>query len=158
MAEKSVALPLSGEEIVEALLYKIRKHLLRDCYLNPNTAYQWFEAEVYVKMRLHDTGRLVEVERNVNVQLGEEPEVSRGTNVVEDETVLNIEQAPPNEVRLATDQAAPVLTLVDGKPEIKRVSYRKPGTILSKEQIAAEKIKENEAKIKQIEQMLQERP
>lgn len=124
MAEKTLALPLSGTEVVEAISEQIKRVLSRDCYLAATSAYDWFEAEVEVKVRMHDLGRMPGVETKVVVTGGVAgPEGEFGEVVVG----FRIGKAAPNEVRLENGLAVPVLgTTKEGRPEIRRVRYKIP--------------------------------
>ena len=122
-AEKVLPLPLSGSEIVEAVLDKLRAALVKDCYLSPNTAYDWFEARVKVHVKANDIGRRPEVKAEVTVGLGEQGSAGRGQD---HEVELVIEPAAPNEIRQETGQPLPVLaTTADGHREIKKVQYKR---------------------------------
>jgi hypothetical protein len=120
MPEKVLPLPLSGEEVRKAVLDRIDQSLQKDCYLSPNAAYDWFSAEIKLKLMLHDVGRTAEVEQTVAVFAGEEPE--EGAEGVEGE--ITMEAKPPNEVRVETGQEVPVLAKSpEGKPVIKGIRY-----------------------------------
>lgn len=106
MSEHTVAMPLSGEEVVEAMTYELKRRLYRDCHLNPALAYASFEATISGSLRLKDNGR-------------------------EEAIVFDIVLAdrPPNVVRQASDQ--PIPTLVEdsaGKKELKSMRYAKAQT------------------------------
>lgn len=124
--ERSVSLPLSMREAVEAIIFRIREAFLRDCNWNPDLACQWFEAEISIKARHSDVGREVKSEFVVQETKGEPP--ADGSEIVESHAEVNIGMAPPNQVRQETGQGVPVLTTANGRPEIKRVTYKKPGT------------------------------
>ena len=125
-AEKVLPLPLSGSEIVEAVLDKLRQALVKDCYLSPNTAYDWFEARVTVHVKANDIGRRPEVKAEVTVGAGAEGSAGRGQD---HEVELVIEPAAPNEIRQETGQPLPVLaTTADGHREIKKVQYKRQST------------------------------
>ena len=49
MPEKTLALDLSGEEIRTAILDTLSRRLAKDGYLNPNMAYQFFNAKITVR-------------------------------------------------------------------------------------------------------------
>lgn len=114
MPEKTLALPLSGEEVRAAILKKIGEALVRDCRLSPNMAYDSFKYRVSVSLELHDTGRVEKVESTV------------GDSTKETDVVLEGEPEPPNKVRVDTGQSVPVLTQnSEGKSDIKRIIYKK---------------------------------
>jgi len=122
MAEKTLALPLSGAEVVEAICERVRVALKKDCFLSETSAYDWFEASVSVGIRLHDLGRIPKVEVGVVVEKG------AWTGDVEERIAgVEIGRAAPNQVRLENGLPVPVLaTGADGRKEIRRVKYRLP--------------------------------
>lgn len=132
MAERSLNLPLSGEEIVIAVTEKLAEAMRRDCFLSQNTAYESFRAEVTVKILMTDLGRTPEAEFHVTQEVGH-PTLSGNLSTAE--TAFTMEPAPPNEVRMETGQPLPVLTTgqATGRPEIKPVRYQKPGTFQKKD-------------------------
>jgi hypothetical protein len=120
MAEKTLNVQLNGAEIVEAVVDAIRQKMTTDCFLNPNSAYDWFSAEVRVKLDMHDTGAHVKGDYSATTIAGAEP----NGEVATADATFEIEPAPPNEVRVASGQAVPTLTRDgDGKPVIKGVRY-----------------------------------
>jgi|WetSurMetagenome_2_1015567.scaffolds.fasta_scaffold110438_3 hypothetical protein len=133
MAERSVALALSGEEIIEAVVARIRKEMRTDCFLNKDLAYSYFEAEVHYKIRLQDCGRAPEAKGVARAKGGEVPTTTENEeDLFLKEGDIEMQMAPPNEVRQESDQPLPVLgTGENGKPEIRRVTYAKPGTFQS---------------------------
>ena len=155
MAEKSLALPLSGAEIIEAICSKIAASLQRDCYLNANFAYQAFSGKINISLKLQDTGREVELEQTVEVQADPEKNpMLEGADTSESEAEIDLQPQPPNQVRKETDQPLPVLTQNEnGKQEVRHVSYKRPGTF-----VKSDKIKENEERIRKLESELAEKP
>lgn len=126
MGEKTLNLPLSGEEVLEALTQQIRSHLRRDCFLGPTTAYQFFEAKITLAVKLHDVGRIAEVNTEVVSKIGQPPE-NPDEFLEQFDSEFEIPKAPPNEVREETEQPIPTLATEKGKPEIKKVKYAKKG-------------------------------
>lgn len=121
--DRTLALPLSGEEVIEAIVSKVRDRLRLDCYLNSTCAYEAFSAEIAVKLKLNDSGRESLVDQLIKSSAGNLLETSTDET---DDSFL-IDEAAPNEVRVDTNQPVPMLTTdAQGKPEIKRVSYRRP--------------------------------
>ena len=124
MPERVLANPLSGEEVVKAVLDKIGNSLRRDCYLSPNCAYDYYTAEVKISLRAHDVGRTAEVNVAETVTGRVEPFNPEDVHLDAADAEFNIEAAPPNEVRVSTGQDVPVLTKdTEGKPAIKPVLY-----------------------------------
>jgi hypothetical protein len=122
MAERVLANPLSGSEVMEAVLDKIRTKLQSDCYLSPNVAYDYFTCNVKLSLRAHDVGRTAEVEVDETITAGESNPEHAALEAADAE--FQIEAAPPNEVRVETGQPVPVLTRdSDGKPEVKHIKY-----------------------------------
>lgn len=121
MAEKQVPLPLSGEEVQHAILYKLGESFEKTCHLTAQCAYTAFRAKITVQILLDDYGR--EQADNHTVELSE-GELSPESQMVTAE--INIEKQPPNQVRVETGQAVPVKVNKDGKQEIRRVRYQRP--------------------------------
>ena len=119
MAEKTLNSPLSGAEIVEALQDRILDKLKRDCYLNPNHAYDWFSAHITLQIKLHDTGQELETTHQVIYATGTPQPESE-----EQELELEIEKRAPNEVRIESGQPVPVLTQdKQGRSIIEGIKY-----------------------------------
>lgn len=125
MSETTVVEPLSGEEIMTTVQEAVKRALIRDCHMNPVFAYQGASIDVYIKARLNDCGRVVEIEENVHVDAPQPAD--------EDALLLEAEEhlydsTPPNQVR--QEAGLPIPTLVEdseGRKEVKRVKYaRKP--------------------------------
>lgn len=121
MAEKVLNNPLTGEEIILALSDRIATSLRRDCFLNPHTAYDYYEATITIAIKMNDAGlREVEVTQVIEDTFGDEPE--EGVESIEGELV--IVPKPPNEERVATGQPVPVLTKdADGRVVTKHLKY-----------------------------------
>jgi hypothetical protein len=128
VSEITIAQPLSGEEIIDSVLDKIRQKLRQDCYLSPMLAYESYEADITVKIKSVDCGRIAEVETHVQ-ESSEHPVNERSENFALDEMDLHLESRPPNQVR--QEAGLPIPTLVegaDGKRTIKDVKYQKKTT------------------------------
>lgn len=121
--EKPAPLPLNGDEVKEAILYKINESLGRTCHLSHDNAYASFMADISIRLKLNDFGReqrdnhIVQAMEPANIP-AEELEQMRSM-----ETNLTIVPAPPNVVRTETNQPVPVPTLENGKRVIKPVRY-----------------------------------
>lgn len=121
MTEQTLNNPLSGAEVVEALVDQLRTKLQRDCYLNPNSAYDYFSATIAVSIQMHDAGALVPVSVTLTVASGVEPPDDSIETV---EGVVEIPMAPPNEVRVKTGQGVPTMTKdANGNTVVKPVRY-----------------------------------
>jgi hypothetical protein len=122
MTEQTIAQALSGEEIVNAILDKVKTALIRNCDLNPALAYDTFDATIQLQIRMKDSGRVVNVDGKVAVA-SEEPV---DDNAFLHEAEIHIGEAPPNQVRRDTNQPIPTLvTDGDGKHSVKPVRYAK---------------------------------
>lgn len=122
MVEKSLNLPLSGEEIRKAILEKLGDKLARDCYLSPNNAYDSFECKITISLKCHDLGRIAPVEAVVTVSQGEELPDDQYLTRAEQE--MEIKSDSPNQTRVETGQDVPVLSKTkEGKETIKPVRY-----------------------------------
>jgi hypothetical protein len=124
MAERVLAEPLSGEEVILAIADRISTVLRRDCFLSKNLAYDSFDCDVKISLRLHDVGRSPEVSLDQNISAEVEGANIEDQFLDQAETEFKIEKAPPNEVRVETGQEVPVLTKdSEGNPTIKKVKY-----------------------------------
>lgn len=136
--ERPAPLPLTGEEVQEAILYKVAQSLSRTCHLKVDNAYTSFKAEITIRLTLSDFGRevkdnhIVKEEGSIFVPPEMEEQLRKdGMPIGEPRTVeatLTMEPMPPNQVRIETDQAVPVPTVEGGKKVIKHLRYaaRKP--------------------------------
>jgi len=121
MAERVLNSQLTGSEVVVAILDHVKTQLEKSCHLNPNSAYDFYGAEVQVKLELHDTGTVITENFTAAKKQGERPAEDE---IESHEVEFDIEPAPPNEVRVQTSQPVPVETKdVDGRSVIKGVRY-----------------------------------
>jgi|SRR5208337_624396 len=104
MTEKTIPLPLSGEEIKVAICDKVRQVLDGDCFLNESTAYDWFDGKVTIELCCNDMGREERVKRTVTATSGDKP-MDHPLNV--NKVELDLKKAPPNAVRIETGQGVP---------------------------------------------------
>jgi hypothetical protein len=111
MAERMLALPLSGAEVRKAILDKVSRSLSSDCYLNDDTAYDYMEAQVTIKWKAHDIGRVVEGKVNVAASAAT-AEMANPDDALLDqaEADFGIQSNSPNETRIETGQEVPVST------------------------------------------------
>src|SRR3990167_9152695 len=122
MPETTLALPLSGEEVIESIVARIRMMLRQDCFLSPMTAYEAFSGSVHVQLRMRDIGRMPEVDVTVPVGGGRVEDINEDSALIE--TDAFIEELPPNEVRVESGQSVPALVETeDGRREIKGIRY-----------------------------------
>ena len=124
--EKPAPLPLTGEEVQEAILYKVATSLERTCHLKVDNAYTSFKAEISIRLTLSDFGRQVNDNHIVSDQHDTGLESESEPRTVE--ANVTMQPMPPNQVRIETDQAVPVPTVENGKKVIKHLRYaaRKP--------------------------------
>jgi hypothetical protein len=108
MAEKTLNSPLSGEEIQKAIRDQIEQKMRKDCYLNPNHAYDWYTAEIEIHYGLHDVGTTLEGEAKITYSYGEKP--LPPAEVKEGEVGMSIQAESPNRVRVQSGQPVHVLT------------------------------------------------
>jgi hypothetical protein len=127
MSENVVAEPLSGSEIIEAVCFKLKEQLARDCFLSPNSAYEYFSAKIEVKITAVDCGRVANAGATVRHTVGDADAVVLGGNDGYDVTSTeDIPRMAPNVLRRETEQPVPV-TVADtsGKTERKNVKYQR---------------------------------
>jgi hypothetical protein len=125
MSELTIATPLSGEEIVEAVQDELRRRLQSDCNLNPVLAYEAFRFVFAGKMTLKDMGREVEIVAEGVLERGPQEKLkdvgALGVN-------FTMVERPPNAVR--QEHGLPIPTLVDdgqGRKEMKGIRYKRKG-------------------------------
>lgn len=123
MSENAVAEPLSGSEVIEAIVYKLKEQLARDCYLSPVTAYEYFTGKINVTIVAVDCGRQAPVNITIDVTKGDPTALEQGEGY-RVESTEDIEKLPPNVVRRETEQPVPVTTADGaGKVEGRKVKY-----------------------------------
>jgi hypothetical protein len=126
--EQTLALPLSGEEVIAAVCAKIASVLRQDCFLSPMTAYESVTGSVSVILRMRDIGRFPEVQVVVPVSAGNiaPSEQNPDAALSEFEADIEIEEQSPNEARVDSGQDVPVLVEGEGgRKEIKGIKYAK---------------------------------
>ena len=122
MNEMTIAKPLSGPEIIEAIVYKIRENLGKNTLLSPHRAYKSFSFDNVLTINLNS--QCLPVEQAMGFAKGG----SDGEHNGEETTIINQSQPAlsPNEVRRDTEQGVPVLVKTpQGKVEEKRLKYAK---------------------------------
>lgn len=121
MPEEMVVRPLTGAEVQEAVLHKIRESMAKTCNLRPDDAYTSFRAEIEIHLTLSDYGR--EVPDNHKVIAQEDTGLPGPVPASEYETTVTMDPMPPNQVRIESDQKVPVEVTEDGKKVLKHVRY-----------------------------------
>ncbi len=125
MSELSVPEPLSGTEVIDAVAYRVKEMLFRDCFLSANSAYEAFSCKIKIEIAARDCGRTVEVNQDISVQAGNPSELEHEDTMIDQAEAL-FEEAPPNVVRAETEQPVPVMTEdYTGHTERKTVKYKK---------------------------------
>lgn len=125
MSEVSIPEPLSGSEVIDAVAYRVKEILQKDCFLSANSAYEKFECKITVELKLKDTGRLAIVEQTIEVTGGAPLEVN-DDDVFLAQSEVEFAEAPPNVVRQETEQPVPVMTEDSaGHKERRTVKYKK---------------------------------
>ncbi len=120
-SEKSLPLPLTGEEIQEACVAKLRECMQKNCHLSLTNAYTSAKIDIKVSMTLFDYGREVRNNEMTSVEIDSGlPSESEAQEVTGE---LVTEPMPPNQLRIETDQAVPVATTQDGKKVVKHLKY-----------------------------------
>lgn len=131
MTETTMAAPLSGEEILEAVADELKKQMRRDCHLNAALAYSAFEAEIHLRLKLKDQGREPGVDARVTVRGGgSHGRPSEVRELVAEEALMEsrsvIEEGPPNLIRQRAGMPIPTVTEdARGKKDIRGVKYAK---------------------------------
>lgn len=124
MAETTLKEQLGGNEIIEAVVDKLRTALRGDCHMNANSAYDWFTATIKVELDMHDTGTLIQVNREAQASFGQPPAEIEECEQVRGE--LEIAADSPNTVRRDSGQGIPTLTKDEqGRNIVKRVHYKR---------------------------------
>ena len=118
--EKLQPTPLSGQEVQDAILFKVSEDLRKSGQLHFDNAYSSFSAKIRIELILSDYGREVrdnhEITEAMDTGLEGTPEYVQESNLV-------MEPMPPNQLRVETEQAVPVTTVVDGKQKTRHVKY-----------------------------------
>lgn len=133
--ERAIAKPLSGTEVIEAIVSRLKEQLGRDCYLSPHMAYGAFSFKCSIDIKFQ-ASRIEGTSTSVSGSLGEtdtEQETESATLEVSDDP------RPPNEVRRESGQEVPVLAKTpQGRLEERKVRYERKGhpKVTSKEALA----------------------
>lgn len=121
MPEEMVVRPLTGVEVQEAVMHKIRESMAKTCNLRVDDAYTSFRAEIEIHLKLSDYGR--EVPDNHKVIAQADTGLPATEPPREYETEITMDPMPPNQVRIESDQKVPVEVTEDGKKVTKHVRY-----------------------------------
>ncbi|HKM83871.1 MAG TPA: hypothetical protein VJY15_23310 [Candidatus Acidoferrum sp.] len=122
--ERTIAKPLSGGEVMEAIIFKIRDALKRDCYLAPHIAYDSYSFQAEIRVQFQKTNTSIK-ETTVHTR-GKAGDVSDQPMESADVKTSD-EPKPPNELREETGQGIPtIITKPQGGVEEKKVKYAIP--------------------------------
>lgn len=122
MPEEMVVRPLHGDEVQEAVIHKIRESMGRTCHLLATNSYNFFRAEITIRLTLNDNGDERFDNHRVIVQEGVIPPAEDPSRK-DYEAHVTMEPAPPNQVLIETDQKVDVQRVEDGKKVIKSFRY-----------------------------------
>jgi hypothetical protein len=122
MEDQGTPRPLDAEEIKTGIAQMVADavydQLTKTCNLF-GKAYPKFKGWVQIHLELDDFGIVTEDNSLTNIQQGE---------VSDDAAVLNakldIEELPPNQFRMETDQPIVKTVIEDGKPVQKKIKYQ----------------------------------
>jgi len=122
MTSRTLAEPLSGAEVIEAIVEEVRRKLRLDCYLKPVFAYSSFTADLTIRVALKDAGSSPQVQTLVHV----ESETPLDEDHFLTETEAHLGEAPPNTVREDSGQGIPTwVENLEGKGEVQRQIFKK---------------------------------
>lgn len=127
MPEEVILRPLTGMEVQEAVIHKIRESFGKTCHLLATNGYTSFRAEIEIHLTLSDYGDQRFDNHKVIAQQGTLPPIEDPSRH-DYEVAVTMEPKPPNQVLFETEQAVDVKRVVDGRPVIQQVRYtpRKP--------------------------------
>lgn len=119
--EKAAPLPLNGDEVKEAILFKINESLNRTCHLIHDSAYTSFRAKVTISLELNDFGRIQPDNHIVTAE--EDSGLASQGQMRQVDANLTIDPQPPNQLRVDTDQPVPVRSTENGKTVVRNIRY-----------------------------------
>jgi hypothetical protein len=124
MSEVTVPEALSGEEIKLLGKEQLGVQLNQECYLNDYLSYDAFEMEVTVKIKLHRSGQIMEVDREFRLADGSVEARQELKTQEWASSYVYMPEKPPNEVRQEAGLPIPTLTeTASGRKEIRPVKY-----------------------------------
>lgn len=122
MPEEMVVRPLTGTEVQEAVIHKIRESMAKTCHLLSTNGYTAFRAEIEIHLTLSDYGENRFDNHKIIAQEGTLPPVE-DPSTQQYEIEVTMEPAPPNQVLIESGQKVDVQTTEDGKKVIKSFRY-----------------------------------
>lgn len=115
--------PLEAEEIklgiAQLVADAVYERLGKTCNLY-GRSYPKFKGVVTIRLELDDFGQVVIDNSTATVEGGEEA----GTGTVAVDTEVTIDEMPPNQFRMETDQPVTKTVIEDGKSVEKKVTYK----------------------------------
>lgn len=124
MDETTIAKPLSGPEIIEAIKYKIGENLSKNCLLAGHSAYAAFSFDATVKINFVNPTSMVK--EALGFAKGSDGEVQEVTDSLDEVVDIHEDAVPPNQVRRDTGQGVPVrVKTPQGGIEDKKLIYAK---------------------------------
>lgn len=124
MDETTIAKPLSGPEVIEAICYKIRENLNKNCLLAPHSAYGAFSFDATIKINFNNPTSLVR--EAMGFANGSDGAVDQTAETVEENIQIKEAEAPPNQIRRDTEQGVPAMIKTpQGGTTEKRLKYER---------------------------------
>ena len=118
--EQTIPKPLSGTEVIEAIVHDLRRALLLDDRLAPHSSYDSFAFKANITVSLPPTAVQKEFTRELAGGAGKLPLPADSVATVE----ATREEGAPNAVRLDTDQPIPTLVEENGVTVERMVPYK----------------------------------
>lgn len=123
MKEISLAKLLSGNEVLESILYEMRQKLSRNSRFQQNMAYPAYRAEI--KIRLFPSSAFIPP-AEYDILAEERPDGCEVSSVPSVEETIEVPVRPPNQVRVESELPLPVLSQDEkGNPVEKWVRKKK---------------------------------
>lgn len=124
MQEMTIAKPLTGPEIIEAICFKMRESLSKNCLLAGHQAYAGFSFDA--KVELHFNNPASYVKEAMGFAKGSDGDTTPTEGDLSDTVVMHEPEASPNEVRRETEQPVPAIaTSPSGKKEEVKLKYQR---------------------------------
>lgn len=124
MNETTFAKPLSGPEIIEAVIYKIRENLQKNCLLAPHSGYGAFSFDATVKINFNNPTS--HIKDAMGFAKGGDGDFDENAENVGETVTIHGDEEPPNQVRRDTEQGVPAMVKTpQGGTEEKRLKYQK---------------------------------
>lgn len=124
MDETTIPKPLSGPEIIDAICFKVRENLNKNCLLAPHSAYGAFSYDAKVTITfVNPTSHIKEALGFASGSGGEPQDVIETSTEVID---MHADPQPPNQVRRDTEQGVPArVKTPQGGVEERKLKYER---------------------------------